>query len=60
MGQQQGGHRKHLVTPMAITLPHQTQWTFSTGTHVEEENMLSYMGIDFLVRRLEDKTTGNE
>ena len=55
---------------MAITLHHQTQQTFTTGMHVEEENALSYMGIDLLVRRLnqlkvgkperEDKTTGNE
>ena len=55
---------------MAITLHHQTQQMFSAGMHMEEENMLSYMGIDFSVRRLdqlkvgkperEDKTTGNE
>ena len=55
---------------MAITLHHQTQQMFSAGTHVEAENAFSYMGTDFLVRRLdqlkvgkperEDKTTGNE
>ena len=58
------------MIPMAITLHHQTQQMFNTGTHVREENRLSYMGIDFLVRRLdqlkvgkperEEKTTGNE
>ena len=52
------------------TLHHQTQQTSSAGMHVEEENVLSYMGIDFSVRRLdqlkvgkpesEDKTTGNK
>ena len=60
--------RQSQKTPIAITLHHQTQWMFNTGTHMEEENVLSYM--DFLVRRLnqlkvgkperEDKTTGNE
>ena len=58
------------MIPMAITLHHQTQHTFSAGMHVEEENELLYMGIDFLVKRLdqlkvgkperEDKTTDNE
>ena len=54
----------------AITIHPQTQQMFSAGMHVEEENVLSYMGIDFSVRRLnqlkvgkpesEDKTTGNK
>ena len=70
MGHQQGGHRKHLAIPMAITLHDLTQQKFSAGTHVKEENILYYMGIDFSVRRLnqlkvgkperEDKTTDNE
>ena len=58
------------MIPMAITLHHQTQQTFSDGMHVEEENMLLIMDIDFLVKRFnklkvgmperEDKITGNE
>ena len=66
----QGNHRLNLTTPMDITLHHQTQWMFSAGTHMEEENALFYMGIDFVVKRLdqlkvgkperEDKITGNE
>ena len=70
MGHQQGGHSKHLAIPVAITLHHLAQQMFSAGTHMAEENMLSYMGIDFLVRRLsqlklgkperEDKNTGNK
>ena len=42
--------QKKLVIPTAITLHHQTQQTFSTGMHVEEEYALSYMDIDFLVK----------
>ena len=41
---------------MAITLHHQTQQTFSAGMHVEEESALYYMGIDFLVKRLDQLT----
>ena len=58
------------MIPRAITLHHQTQQMFSAGMHMEEENALFYMGIDLLVKRLnqlkvgkpkrEDKTTGNE
>ena len=58
------------MIPMAITLHHQTQQMFSAGTHMEEENTLSYMDIDFSMKRPDqlkvgklergDKTTGNE
>ena len=70
MGHHQGDHRPNLMTPTGITLHHQTQQTFSTDTHVEEENALFYMDIDFLVKRLnqlkagkagrEDKTITNK
>ena len=55
---------------MAITLHHQTQQMFSAGMHMEEENVVSSMDIDFLVKRLNqlkvgelergDKTIGNK
>ena len=58
------------MIPTAITLHHQTQQMFNAGIHVEEENVLSYIGVDFLVKRLNqlkvgksergDKTIGNE
>ena len=70
MGHCQGDCRLNLITPMDITPHHQTQQTFSAGTHVEEENVLFYMDIDFSVRRLnqlkagkperEDKTISNK
>ena len=57
------------MIPMTITLHHQTQQTFSAGTHEEEENTLFYMDIDFLEKRhdqlkvgkpeREDKTISN-
>ena len=62
--------QKHPMIPMGITLHHLTQQMYSAGTCMAEGNELSYMGIDFLVRRLgqlrvgkpekEDKITGNE
>ena len=58
------------MIPTVITLHHMTQQMFSTDMCVAEGNVLSYMGIDFSVRRLsqlkigkperEDKITGNE
>ena len=56
---------------LMVTTPHcPIQLMYSTGTCVAEGNELSYMGIDFLVRKLdqlkvgkperEDKITGNE
>ena len=70
MGHQQGGHKKHPKNPTVITLHHPTQQMFSAVTCVAEGNALSYMCIDFSVRRLsqqkvgkperEDKITGNE
>ena len=70
MGHHQSGHRKYLAIPTVITLHHLTQQMSSAGMHVAEGNALSYMVIDFLVRRLdqqkvgkperEDKITGNE
>ena len=59
MGYRQGDRRPNLVTPMDITHPHQTQWIFSTDMHVEEENMLFYMDIDFLEKRLDQLKEGN-
>ena len=62
--------QKHLMIPMVITPHHLTQQMSSAGMHVAEGNELSYMVIDFSVRRLvqqkvgkperEDKITGNE
>ena len=70
MGLHQGDRRINLMTPMDITPHHQTQQMFSAGMHVEEENALFYMDMDFLEKRLnqlkvgklerEDKTTGNK
>ena len=58
------------MIPMVITLHHLTQQMYSAGTHMAEGYELSYMGIDFLVRKLdqlnvgklerEDKITVNE
>ena len=55
---------------MVITLRHPTQQMYSIGTCVAEGNELSYMGIDFLVRKVgqlrvgkpekEDKITENK
>ena len=50
--------QKYLAIPMAITLHHQIQQMFSAGMHMEEENVLSCMGIDFLVRRLDQLKVG--
>ena len=58
MGHQQGDHKKHLTIPMVITLHHPTQQTYSTGMHMVEGNELSYMGIDFLVRKLDQLKVG--
>ena len=70
MGHHQGDHRLNLMTPMDITLHHQTQQMFSAGMYMEEENALFYMDIDFSVKRpnqlkagkpeREDKTISNE
>ena len=58
------------MTPMDITLHPQTQQTFSTGMHVEEESVLFSMDIDFLAKvhdqlkagkpERDDKTTSSE
>ena len=55
---------------MATTLHHPIQQMYSAGKCVAEGNKLSYMGTDFLVRKLdplkvgkpgrEDKITDNE
>ena len=58
MGHHQGDCGLNLMTPMDITPHHQTQQTFSTGTHMEQENMLFYMDIDFLVKRLDQLKAG--
>ena len=70
MGHHQGDRRLNLMTLMGITLHPKTQQTFSAGMHMEEENALFNMDIDFLVKRLaqlkaekperEDKTISNK
>ena len=58
MGHHQGDRRLNLMTPAVITLHPQTQQTFSSGMHVEEENVLFYMDMDFLVKRLDQLKAG--
>ena len=70
MGYHQGDHGLNLTTLMGITLHPQTLQMFSAGTHVEDENVIFYMDIDFLEKRLdqlkagkperEDKTISNK
>ena len=62
--------QKYPAIPTGIILHHPAQQMYNTGMHVAERNMLSYMGIDFSVRRLghlkvgkperEDTITGKE
>ena len=69
-GCQLGDHKKHPMMLMATTLHNPIQQKCSTGTCMAEVNELSYMGTDFLVRKLnplkvgkpgrEDKITDNE
>ena len=58
MGHCQGDYRLNLATPVVITLHPQTQQMSSAGTHVEEENVLIYMDIDFLVKRCNQLKAG--
>ena len=51
VGHCKGDCRLNLVTPPVTILHPQTQLTFSTGTHVEEENALFSTDIDFPVKR---------
>ena len=51
MGHCQGDRRLNLVTLLVTILQPQTQQMFSTGMHMEEENMLFSMDIHFLVKR---------
>ena len=70
MGHQQGDHKKQPAILTVTTLHQPIQQMYSAGTHVAKGNELSYMGIDFLVRKLdqlkvgkperEDKITDNE
>ena len=58
MGHHQGDRRLNLVTPLVIILHPLTQQMFSAGTHMEEENVLFYMDIDFLVKRPDQQKAG--
>ena len=51
-GYHQGDCCLNVTTPTDITYHYQILQTFSTGTHMEEENALFYMDIDFSVKRL--------
>ena len=51
MGHSQGDHTQNHVILWAITLHPQTHQTFSTGMHVEEENVHFCMDIDSLEKR---------
>ena len=46
------------MTPLVIILHPQTQQMFSAGMHVEEENVLFSMDIDFSVKRPNQQKTG--
>ena len=58
MGHQQDDNKKHLPILIVTTLHHLIQLIYSTGTHVAEGNELSCMGIDFLVRKLDQLKVG--
>ena len=63
-------HKKHPMTLTVTIFRHLIQQTYGVGTCVAEGNKFSYMGADFLVRKLdllkvgkpgrEDKITDNE
>ena len=51
MGHSQGDHTHNHVILQVTTLHPQTQQAFSTGMHVEEENVHFCMDIDSLEKR---------
>ena len=53
MENHQGDHKNHLMILMVTTTHCLTQQMYSPGTHVAEVRELYYMGIDFLVRKLD-------
>ena len=58
MAHQLGNHKKHPVILMVTTLHHLIQQMYSAGMCMAEGNELSFMGIDFLVRKLDQLTVG--
>ena len=55
-----GDHIHNHAILWAITLHSQTQQIFSTGTHVEEENMYFCMDTDSLEKRLTQQKAGRQ
>ena len=60
MGPSQGDHTHNHEILWAITLNPQTQQTFSTGTHMEVENMHFCMDIDSLEKRPNQQKAGRQ
>ena len=52
-----GCNTQHTILQV-ITPHHQIQWMFSIGMHVDEENVLFYMDIDFLEKRCDQQKAG--
>ena len=60
MGHSQGDHTYYNVMLQAITLHSQTQQTFSTGTHMEKENVHFCVDIDSLEKRPTQQKAGRQ
>ena len=60
MGPRRGDLTHNHTILQVITPHHQIQQMFSVGMHVEEENTLFYMDIDFLEKRHDQQKAGKQ